>query len=84
MNSAILVLNGGSSSLKFAAFEARDELPLLLRGGVSSIGGRPRLRVDATATSPRQDRSLAEGPITIARAFEAGAAGAGLYRGGPA
>ncbi|MBN9256981.1 MULTISPECIES: acetate/propionate family kinase [unclassified Mesorhizobium] len=74
MNSAILVLNGGSSSLKFAAFEARDELPLLLRGGVSSIGGRPRLRVDATATSPRQDRSLGEGPITIARAFEAVAA----------
>ena len=38
MTDAILVLNGGSSSLKFAVFEGRDELPLLLRGNVSSLG----------------------------------------------
>lgn len=71
MSDAILVLNGGSSSLKFAAFEARDQLPLLLRGGVSSIGSRPRLRVAATAASPQLDMILGEGPITIAEAFKA-------------
>ncbi len=38
MTDAILVLNGGSSSLKFAAFHGRGELHLLVRGSVSSIG----------------------------------------------
>ncbi|MDX8443557.1 acetate/propionate family kinase [Mesorhizobium australafricanum] len=71
MTDAILVLNGGSSSLKFAVFQRGDELHLLVRGGVSSIGLRPRLHVAPAATTPALDRSLGEQPISIGKAFEA-------------
>ena len=40
----ILVLNAGSSSLKFAVFNG--DLKLLLKGQVSGIGTKPRLEVD--------------------------------------
>ncbi|TIQ38527.1 MAG: acetate/propionate family kinase [Mesorhizobium sp.] len=71
MTDAILVLNGGSSSLKFALFQLRDELHLLLRGSVSSIGRSPRLHIAPTALSAEIDRGLGDGPIDIAKAFEA-------------
>ncbi|AZO12471.1 MULTISPECIES: acetate/propionate family kinase [unclassified Mesorhizobium] len=74
MKDAILALNGGSSSLKFAVFRQRDELPLLARGGVSSIQHQPRLHIEQTASSPEIDRSLGQGPIDIAKAFGAVAA----------
>lgn len=35
---AVLAVNAGSSSLKFAAYEARTELPLLASGEISGIG----------------------------------------------
>ncbi|WP_027169460.1 acetate/propionate family kinase [Mesorhizobium sp. WSM3224] len=84
MTDEFLVLNGGSSSLKFAVFQARDELHLLARGSVSSIGERPRLHVAPTATTPPFDRSLGEQAISIGKAFEAVAsylADRGLLRG---
>ena len=34
----ILTINGGSSSIKFALFEARDSLRRILEGGVERIG----------------------------------------------
>lgn len=71
MTDVILVLNGGSSSLKFAAFQGRDELRLLVRGSVSSIAERPRLHVAPTATTPPFDRILGEHGISIGKAFEA-------------
>ncbi|PBB20145.1 acetate/propionate family kinase [Mesorhizobium sp. WSM4313] len=71
MTDVILVLNGGSSSLKFAAFQGRRELHLLMRGSVSSIGERPRLHVAPTATTPPFDRSLGERAISVGEAFEA-------------
>ncbi|MBB6408929.1 acetate/propionate family kinase [Mesorhizobium sangaii] len=71
MTDAILVLNGGSSSLKFAVFERRDQLPLLLRGNVSSLGHQPRLRVEAAAGRSKIDRSLGESPIDMDKAFAA-------------
>jgi acetate kinase len=40
----LLVLNAGSSSLKFAVFNG--QLKLLLKGQVSGIGSKPRLEVD--------------------------------------
>lgn len=43
----ILVLNAGSSSLKFAVFNG--DLSLLLKGQVSGIGSTPRLEVDGQA-----------------------------------
>lgn len=69
MTDAILVLNGGSSSLKFAVLEGREDLALLLRGNVSSLGKHPRLRVVTATGRPEIDRSLGEGPIGIGDAF---------------
>ena len=37
-NSSILTLNGGSSSIKFALFEAADSLPKIVAGGIERIG----------------------------------------------
>lgn len=37
-NSRILTINGGSSSIKFALFEASDPLELMLEGGIERIG----------------------------------------------
>jgi acetate kinase len=71
MTDAILVLNGGSSSLKFAVFERGGQLAPLLRGNVSSLGRRPKLTVEAAAGRPRIDKSLGEAPIDIDRAFAA-------------
>lgn len=71
VTAATLVLNGGSSSLKFALFEERGELRLLARGSVSSICRQPRLHVAPTALSPEVDRSLGDGSIDIATAFKA-------------
>lgn len=71
MTDAILVLNGGSSSLKFAVFERRGELPVLLRGNVSSLGQKPRLRVEAAAGRSKIDKSLGEAPIAMGKAFAA-------------
>lgn len=43
---AILVLNAGSSSLKFRVFGAAEGLPLLANGRVTGIGSRPEFSVD--------------------------------------
>ncbi|MEW6635150.1 MAG: acetate/propionate family kinase [Pseudomonadota bacterium] len=71
MSDAILVLNGGSSSLKFAVFQGGDGLHLVVRGSVSSMGQQPRLHVAPTAITPAFDRSLGDQPISIGEAFEA-------------
>jgi acetate kinase len=46
---AILVINAGSSSLKFQVFatDGVQELRRLVRGQIDGIGSRPRLRADA-------------------------------------
>ncbi|UVK38522.1 acetate/propionate family kinase [Mesorhizobium sp. AR10] len=71
MTDLILILNGGSSSLKFAVFDGRDELPLLLRGNVSSLVQQPQLHVEAAAGRSKIDRNLGDGPIGIGKAFAA-------------
>lgn len=43
----LLTLNAGSSSLKFAIYDAAAGLPLRLSGQVSGLGSAPRLRVRA-------------------------------------
>jgi acetate kinase len=45
MTDTILVLNAGSSSLKYAVFEQSDVMRPLLRGNISSLGARPRMAV---------------------------------------
>ena len=37
-NTRILTINGGSSSIKFALFEAGDSLRRILEGGIERIG----------------------------------------------
>ncbi len=53
---AILVLNVGSSSVKFRVFAARDDLPLLADGRVTGIGASPVFRLVG-----QDSRSLEEG-----------------------
>ncbi|MER8522151.1 MULTISPECIES: acetate/propionate family kinase [unclassified Mesorhizobium] len=69
MTDAILILNGGSSSLKFAVFEERDGLPVLLRGHIASLGGHPQLHAEAAGDRPEILKSLGERPIDIGEAF---------------
>lgn len=44
---ALVVLNAGSSSIKFAAFAAQEGLPLLLRGQIEALAVQPRLVIAA-------------------------------------
>jgi acetate kinase len=63
MANATLVLNAGSSSLKFAVFEQAAGLPLLLRGNVSSLDSRPCLKVSHTQSGFAKDEKLGADPI---------------------
>jgi acetate kinase len=58
---AILVVNAGSSSVKFQIFDssAPDAPRRLLKGKVDGIGARPRLRAEASDGSPLVDQSYA-------------------------
>lgn len=44
MADALLILNAGSSSLKFAAFDASERLDLLLSGRIESLSTAPRFQ----------------------------------------
>ncbi|WP_342587445.1 acetate/propionate family kinase [Manganibacter manganicus] len=65
----ILALNAGSSSLKFALYERRASLPLVLKGSVASLNSNPRLRVSG-AGEPARQRDLGAGPLDIGAAVE--------------
>ncbi len=49
MPDAILTLNAGSSSIKFALFEANEHLARMASGEVENIGAAPHLRIYAGA-----------------------------------
>ena len=55
----ILVVNAGSSSVKFQVFETdrRNSLRRLIKGQVDGIGTRPRLRAEGPSKEPLIDRS---------------------------
>jgi acetate kinase len=55
-NPCILTVNGGSSSIKFALFEAADSLRRILEGGIDRIG-LPNAIFHVKATSPDEDVS---------------------------
>jgi acetate kinase len=61
----ILVVNAGSSSLKFQVFAvtAAPGLKCLIKGQVDAIGTRPRLRAVAADKKPLIDRSYPEGEV---------------------
>lgn len=53
MTDALLVLNAGSSSLKFRLFGLAPDLPVIAGGKVSDIGGRPVFQAAAIGEAPR-------------------------------
>ena len=57
----ILVVNAGSSSVKFQVFGAdRERVPMrLIKGQMDGIGTRPRLRAEAADKTPLIDQSYA-------------------------
>jgi acetate kinase len=58
---AILVVNAGSSSLKFQVFATNGtkELQRLVKGQIDGVGTRPRLRAEDMHQNPLIDRSYA-------------------------
>jgi acetate kinase len=59
MAETLLVINAGSSSIKFQLFAAaRDSVTRELRGQISGIGSRPRLSVTDDANGSPVDRPL--------------------------
>src|SRR5512146_614856 len=65
--SSILTINGGSSSIKFALFEAGDTLQRILEGGIERIG-LPETRFFVKGSSPADNfsRSMAAANHTAA------------------
>jgi acetate kinase len=61
----ILVVNAGSSSLKFQVFEAdgSEDLKCLVKGQIDGVGTQPRLRAESDTKAPLVDRSY--GPLEI-------------------
>ena len=60
MTRAILVLNAGSSSLKFQVFELEGKLSMRLRGQLEGIGTAPRFVVKDAGGTQLAARELAE------------------------
>lgn len=60
MNEAVLTVNAGSSSIKFALFDAYDDRKprAIVRAEVDGIGHAPRLRVADTQGESASDRDL--------------------------
>jgi acetate kinase len=73
---AILVVNAGSSSVKFQIFELRhgDHLHRQVKGQIDGIGVRPRLYAEASDGSPLIEKSYAPGDIVDVSAAIAAAA----------
>jgi acetate kinase len=62
----ILVVNAGSSSVKFQVFGAdgRDKLRRLIKGQMDGIGTRPRLRAEAADKTGLIDQSYASAEVS--------------------
>lgn len=55
---ALLTLNTGSSSIKFRLFGLSDELPFLLGGKVTDIGGSPKFHVQENEDSRAESHAM--------------------------
>lgn len=67
--SAVLVLNAGSSSLKFAVFERAASLRPLARGSVSRLGHTPRLSLQFLGAK-QPELPLWDAPMTTGEAAQ--------------
>ena len=63
MKPAILILNAGSSSVKFAVYAQADTLPVLLRGSIAALGSAPRLTLHSLAEA-YPDRLIGDAPMS--------------------
>jgi acetate kinase len=70
MNDALLVLNAGSSSLKFSVFGCEPALPELLAGSISDLGHGPRLTLRGPGQAPAS-RDLVKGAMSASDAVDA-------------
>ena len=62
MKDAILILNSGSSSIKFGLYDGdHASLPLIGHGQIEGIGSTPRLYAEDRHNAPIIDKSLEEG-----------------------
>lgn len=66
----ILVLNAGSSSVKFRLFEWGEDLPLLARGGVSGLGTAPAFSAQEEETATGHPAAFVESPLPAASTHE--------------
>ena len=67
----LAVMNAGSSSIKFAVYEAARDAPLLFRGQVENIGLMPRLRATDADGMQVADRSWPDNGFDHAAATRA-------------
>ena len=58
MTKSIAVINAGSSSIKFAIYEASDNQRCLFQGQVEGIGVKPHLKVSDAAGAGVEERSF--------------------------
>src|ERR1035437_2714406 len=66
-NPRILTINGGSSSIKFALFEAGDSLRRILEGGIERIGGpEATLRVKGSNQADNFSQAVTAPDHTVA------------------
>jgi acetate kinase len=88
VQSAVLTINAGSSSLKFAAFASAAEPVLLLRGSIEGIGVAPRFAAEDAAgvklAGPPGELRVASHGDAIARFLDWLPTQGGLVQGGPA
>ena len=68
MSNSIAVINAGSSSIKFAIYQATKDERCLFRGQVEGIGVAPRLKIEDGKGDVVEERTL------NAQGFDHGAA----------
>jgi acetate kinase len=69
--SSIAVINAGSSSIKFAVFQAASSPSLVLRGQIEGIGTAPRARLSDPGGKPLVEESFEEKNFDHAAATQA-------------
>ena len=72
MSETILVVNAGSSSIKFQLFslDARDQLGRLLKGQIEGIGVHPRLIANGTDGQPIEEAWPAQEVASVPQALD--------------
>jgi len=63
MTDCIAVLNAGSSSIKFALYEAGHDGPLLFRGQIENIGLKPHLKAQDASGAVVAERQWTDGGL---------------------